>query len=61
MTQKEELELAYLRAMNDWMTQVHNTQMMVSQRNITGFTEQSKKEELAFEAYRRAQRAFINA
>ena len=61
MTPKEELELAYLRAMTEWMTQVHNTQMMVSNRDLAGFAEQSKKEELALEKYKKAQKAFISA
>ena len=47
--------------MTEWMTQVHNTQMMVSNRDLAGFAEQSKKEELALEKYKKAQKAFISA
>lgn len=55
-----ELELAYFRAMQDWMREEHNTRMMVIERNSSGFSEQVKKEELALQKYREAQKAWIN-
>jgi hypothetical protein len=56
---KHELELVHLRAMQDWMNEEYNTRMMVTQQNISGFSDQLKKEEAALEKYRHAQRAFI--
>lgn len=56
---RHELELACFRAMNEWMSEEHNTRMMVMQRNLSGYTEQVKKEEAALQKYRQAQRAFI--
>jgi len=56
---KHELELAYLRAMSEWMTEEHNTRVMVMRQDAYGFSEQLKKEEAARTKYREAQRAFI--
>jgi hypothetical protein len=57
---KHELELAYFRAMRDWMNEEHNTRIMVMQENVSGYSEQVKKEEAALKKYREAERAFIN-
>jgi len=56
---KHELELAYLRAMSELMTEEHNTRMMVMRQDASGFSEQLEKEEAARIKYRKAQQAFI--
>jgi hypothetical protein len=57
---KPELEIAYLRAMHDWMNEEHRTRMLVMQQEASKFAEQVKKEDAARERYRKAQQAFIN-
>lgn len=60
MTRKQELELAYLRAMNEWMAEEHNTKMMAMQPNaVGGFSAQLAKEKAAFERYKAVQAAFV--
>jgi hypothetical protein len=58
---RDELELAYLRAMQDLMTEEYNTRMLVRDHNPSGFEQQTAKEEEAFKRYQKAQRAFLNA
>jgi hypothetical protein len=58
---RPELELAYLRAMRDWMAEEHKTHMMVMDQNVSGYSEQVKKEEAALRRYREAELAFIHA
>ena len=56
---KHELELAYLRAMFEWMTEEHKTRMLVMQQDAFGFSEQLEKEKAAHLKCREAQRVFI--
>ncbi len=53
---KNELELAYLRALNEWMTEEYNTRLMVMQQNLSGYSDQVKKEEAAHKKYVSASR-----
>ena len=57
---RHELELAYPRAMQEWMNEENNTRRMVMQQNASGFSEQVKKEKVAYKKYREAQQAFVN-
>jgi hypothetical protein len=56
---ENDLELAYLRAMQEWITEEHNTRMIVMQRDATRFPAQVKKEEAALAKYRQAQMEFL--
>ena len=57
---QHELELAYLRALNEYTHEAHNTYKMSMSKDISGFTAQQAKEDAALQRYRAAQRAFIN-
>jgi hypothetical protein len=56
-----DLELAYLRSMQEWMHEEHTTRLNVMQRDVTAFPAQLKKEEAALQKYRQAQKTFIEA
>jgi hypothetical protein len=42
-----DFELAYLRSMQEWMHEEHNTRLIVMQRDLTAFPAQLEKEEAA--------------
>ena len=56
---RQDLELAYLRTMQEWMTEEHNTRIIVMQHDVTSYPAQVKKEEAALAKYRQAQVAFL--
>ena len=55
---KHELVQAYVSAMHEWTTELHNTKTMM--QNAPGYREQQVKENEAHERYQKAALAFIN-
>ncbi|MBI4902603.1 MAG: hypothetical protein HY820_03145 [Acidobacteria bacterium] len=60
MAKKQELELAYLRAMNEWMIEESKTKQLAMEQHPTGkFADQLQVENAAYERYKAAQRAYV--
>ena len=55
----DNLEVAMLQAMTEWVAEQHKTLIKVSARDLQGFSEQVKKEDEALRRYRDAQEAYV--
>jgi hypothetical protein len=56
----DELELAYLRAMQEWIHQQHNTHMVAMTGAVSMYSTQQATEDAAHKRYQQAQLAFLN-
>jgi hypothetical protein len=58
MSARNDLELAYLRAMRDWLKEANNLYGLM-EPNVPGYSEQKAKAEEAYERYQQAADAFF--